>query len=198
VLTGYALPTNGSGHVFYDLAMDVISTLGAATARDLAEHDVVAITVSPGFTRTEAILAAFGDNPLPPGSDTRRTRRPCHHRSVERPRSQRVLGTHRHHRRPRRALRDHRTRGRSGMSTLSSRLGAIVDALPLRAGMRVLEIGGGPGAATKAVARRIGDGHILMIHDRPLRQSIALAERKAADGVADGLVPLVVFEDENG
>jgi dehydrogenase/reductase SDR family member 1 len=70
VLTGYALPTNGSGHVFYDLAMDGISTLGAAAARDLAEHDVVAITVSPGLTRTEAILAAFGDNPLPPGSDT--------------------------------------------------------------------------------------------------------------------------------
>ncbi|QBI18825.1 methyltransferase domain-containing protein [Egibacter rhizosphaerae] len=65
------------------------------------------------------------------------------------------------------------------MSPLSPRLEAIVDALPLRAGMRVLEIGGGPGAAAKAVARRIGDGHILMI-DRSAK-SIALAERNAAE-----------------
>ncbi|QBI18826.1 hypothetical protein ER308_04205 [Egibacter rhizosphaerae] len=70
VLTGYALPENGSGHVFYDLAMQGVGTLGAATACDLAEHDVAAVTVSPGFTRTEAILVAFGDNPLPPGSDS--------------------------------------------------------------------------------------------------------------------------------
>ncbi|GAA5104497.1 SDR family oxidoreductase [Haloechinothrix salitolerans] len=70
VLTGYALPENGSGHVFYDLAMTGISTLGKSMARDLAEHDVAAVTVSPGFTRTEAILAAFGEAPLPPNSDS--------------------------------------------------------------------------------------------------------------------------------
>lgn len=60
-------------------------------------------------------------------------------------------------------------------SDLSPRLAAIVDALPLRPGMRVLEIGCGPGAAARAVARRIGDGHVLAI-DRSaaaVRQAIA-------------------------
>ena len=42
------------------------------------------------------------------------------------------------------------------MSILSDRLAAIVDALPLQPGQRVLEIGGAPGAAAKEVARRIG------------------------------------------
>jgi cyclopropane fatty-acyl-phospholipid synthase-like methyltransferase len=47
--------------------------------------------------------------------------------------------------------------------TLSPRLAAIVEALPLRPGLRVLEIGCGPGAAARAVVRRIGDGHVLAI-----------------------------------
>jgi hypothetical protein len=42
---------------------------------------------------------------------------------------------------------------------LSRRLTAIVDALPLRPGIRVLEIGCGSGATARAVANRIGDGH---------------------------------------
>lgn len=46
---------------------------------------------------------------------------------------------------------------------LSARLQAIVDALPLRPGMRVLEIGCGPGAMARALAARIGDGHVLAI-----------------------------------
>lgn len=70
VFTGFALPNSGSGHVVYDLAMTGITRLGASAARDLAEHDVTAVTVSPGFTRTEAILAAFGDQTIPPGSDS--------------------------------------------------------------------------------------------------------------------------------
>lgn len=70
VLTGCALPEGGSGQLFYDLAMAGISTLGTSMAKDLASYGVPVITVSPGFTRTEAILAAFGDNPLPPGSDS--------------------------------------------------------------------------------------------------------------------------------
>ncbi|MGH8432083.1 MAG: SAM-dependent methyltransferase, partial [Solimonas sp.] len=44
---------------------------------------------------------------------------------------------------------------------LSARLLAIVDALPLREGMRVLEIGCGPGAMAREIVRRIGDGHVL-------------------------------------
>lgn len=81
------------------------------------------------------------------------------------------------------------------MSALSPRLTAIVDALPLRPGMRVLEIGGGPGAAAKAIARRIGDGHILMI-DRSAK-SVALALESSAAEIADGLMSVrqVAAED---
>ena len=64
------------------------------------------------------------------------------------------------------------------MSTLSQRLAAIVDALPLRTGMRVLEIGGAPGAAARAVAPRLGDGHVLVI-DRSER-GVALIRNGAA------------------
>lgn len=48
-------------------------------------------------------------------------------------------------------------------AALSSRLQEVVDALPLRPGIRVLEIGCGPGAAAREVARRIGTGHVLGI-----------------------------------
>jgi SAM-dependent methyltransferase len=51
----------------------------------------------------------------------------------------------------------------SETTDLSPRLAAIVDALPLRPGLRVLEIGCGPGAAERAVARRVGNGHVLAI-----------------------------------
>ena len=46
---------------------------------------------------------------------------------------------------------------------LSARLAAVVDALPLRPDMRVLEIGCGPGAAARAVAERLTTGHVLAI-----------------------------------
>jgi cyclopropane fatty-acyl-phospholipid synthase-like methyltransferase len=45
-------------------------------------------------------------------------------------------------------------------TNLSPRLAAVVNALPLRPGLRVLEIGCGPGAAARAVATLIGDGHV--------------------------------------
>jgi cyclopropane fatty-acyl-phospholipid synthase-like methyltransferase len=61
---------------------------------------------------------------------------------------------------------------------LSPRLAEIVDALPLRPGMRVLEIGGAPGSAAREVAKRIGDGHVLVI-DRSLK-GVAQVERLAA------------------
>ena len=68
---------------------------------------------------------------------------------------------------------------------LSDRLAAVVDALPLRPGMRVLEIGGAPGAAAKAVAQRIGNGHVLVI-DRSAK-GVALTEQNAAAEIAAGL-----------
>lgn len=70
------------------------------------------------------------------------------------------------------------------MSTLSPRLAAIVAALPLREGMRVLEIGGGPGAAARAVAGRLSDGHLLMI-DRSAT-AIAQAQQNAAAEIDAG------------
>lgn len=80
------------------------------------------------------------------------------------------------------------------MSTLS-RLEAVVEALPLRAGMRVLEIGGGPGAAARLVAGRIGDGHILMI-DRSAK-STDLAAKNAAVEIEAGRLSVrqVAVED---
>ncbi len=46
---------------------------------------------------------------------------------------------------------------------LSPRLLEIVNALPLKEGLRILEIGCGPGAMAREMARRIGNGHILAI-----------------------------------
>jgi protein-L-isoaspartate O-methyltransferase len=78
---------------------------------------------------------------------------------------------------------------------LSDRLAAVIDALTLRPGMRVLEIGGAPGSAAKAVARRIGDGHILVI-DRSAK-GVAQIERNAAIEIAAGLLSVrhVAAED---
>ena len=61
---------------------------------------------------------------------------------------------------------------------LSPRLLAIVEALPLEPGMRVLEIGCGPGAATRAMATRVGDGHVLGID----RSAKAIEQAAAASG----------------
>lgn len=73
------------------------------------------------------------------------------------------------------------------MPELSPRLATIVNALPLKPGMRVLEIGGAPGAAARAVCQRIApDGHILVI-DRSAK-GIALTERNAAAEIANGLL----------
>jgi protein-L-isoaspartate O-methyltransferase len=67
---------------------------------------------------------------------------------------------------------------------LSPRLAEIVDALPLQAHSRVLEIGCGPGAAARAVAARLVTGHILAI-DRS-GKAIAQARANAAEEIASG------------
>lgn len=46
---------------------------------------------------------------------------------------------------------------------LSKRLMDIVDALPLKPGIRVLEIGCGPGAMAREISKLVGTGHILAI-----------------------------------
>lgn len=70
----------------------------------------------------------------------------------------------------------------------SARIAAAVAALPLRPGMRVLEVGCGPGAAFRLVAARINDGLILGI-DRSAA-AIARAERGCAAEIAAGRVQL--------
>lgn len=72
------------------------------------------------------------------------------------------------------------------MPTLSPRLTAVVDALPLRPGIRVLEIGCGPGAAAREIARRIGNGHILAI-DRSAR-AVDQARRTCAAEIEKGIL----------
>lgn len=54
------------------------------------------------------------------------------------------------------------------MTALSPRLRRVVDALPLRPGLRVLEVGGAPGAAARAVAARVRPaGHVLVLDRSP-------------------------------
>jgi SAM-dependent methyltransferase len=67
---------------------------------------------------------------------------------------------------------------------LSPRLAAVVAALPLAPGLRVLEIGCGPGAAARAVARRVEPGFVLGIDRSP--RAIALAEAGSAVEIAAG------------
>jgi SAM-dependent methyltransferase len=58
---------------------------------------------------------------------------------------------------------------------LSKRLAEIVNALPLADGMRVLEIGCGPGVVAREISKRIGDGYILAIDrsGKAIQQAIA-------------------------
>ncbi|GAB3480037.1 SAM-dependent methyltransferase [Amycolatopsis cihanbeyliensis] len=73
-------------------------------------------------------------------------------------------------------------------NNLSPRLAAIVDALPLAPGSRVLEIGCGPGAAARAVAARLGTGHILAI-DRSAK-AVGQAREACAEEIAAGRLSL--------
>jgi protein-L-isoaspartate O-methyltransferase len=79
--------------------------------------------------------------------------------------------------------------------TLSLRLAAIVAALPLRPGLRVLEIGCGSGALARAVVRRIGDGHVLAI-DRSAK-AIQQARTASTNEIASGRLSVrqVAVED---
>ena len=70
----------------------------------------------------------------------------------------------------------------------SARIAAAVAALPLRPGMRVLEVGCGPGVALRLVAARIDDGLVLGI-DRSVA-AIAQAERGCTAEIAAGRVRL--------
>ncbi len=85
---------------------------------------------------------------------------------------------------------------------LSDRLRRVVDALPLRPGLRVLEIGGAPGAAAREIAARVApDGHVLVL-DRSA-SGIRRTEAGCADEIAAGLLstlcaPVDDFEPDAG
>ena len=68
--------------------------------------------------------------------------------------------------------------------SLSPRLADLVAALPLAPGMRVLEIGCGPGAAARAACARIAPGLVVAI-DRSAR-AVALARAACAAEIAAG------------
>jgi 2-polyprenyl-3-methyl-5-hydroxy-6-metoxy-1,4-benzoquinol methylase len=78
---------------------------------------------------------------------------------------------------------------------ISARIAGYVNALPLRPGLRVLEIGCGPGVAAREVSRRIGDGKIVAI-DRS-EKAIRLATAGAASEIAAGRLEFrtVAIED---
>jgi ubiquinone/menaquinone biosynthesis C-methylase UbiE len=79
---------------------------------------------------------------------------------------------------------------------LSDRLRRVVDALPLEPGLRVLEIGGAPGAAAREVAARVGPtGHVLVLD----RSSVGIARTEAncADEVSAGLLSTLKADAED-
>lgn len=81
-----------------------------------------------------------------------------------------------------------REEGHGIAGRLSPRLAAVVEALPLRPGMRVLEIGCGPGAMAREIARRVGEGHVLAVDRSP--RAIAQAAAACAAEVAAGRLSL--------
>jgi SAM-dependent methyltransferase len=72
--------------------------------------------------------------------------------------------------------------------TISKRLLDIIDALPLKEGMRVLEIGCGPGSAAREVNKRIGKSGYILAIDRSakaIQQAIANSQAEIALGNLD-------------
>lgn len=67
------------------------------------------------------------------------------------------------------------------MAALSARLAAVLDALPLRPGMRVLELGCGPGALARAIAERVGPEGFVLGVDRSM-MAVQAAERQSDAG----------------
>lgn len=67
------------------------------------------------------------------------------------------------------------------MIALSPRLAAVLAALPLTPGMRVLEVGCGPGALARAMAARVAPGGAVVAIDRSPR-AIALARAAWPEG----------------
>jgi SAM-dependent methyltransferase len=67
---------------------------------------------------------------------------------------------------------------------ISPRLAEIVDALPLKKGMRILEIGCGPGVAAREIVRRAENIYVLAI-DRSAK-AIQQAKKSSREEMASG------------
>lgn len=72
---------------------------------------------------------------------------------------------------------------------ISKRLSTIIDALPLRDGMRILEIGCGTGVAAREIANRIKNGYVLAI-DRSAK-AIDQAKRSSQTEIAQGKLKFI-------
>lgn len=73
------------------------------------------------------------------------------------------------------------------MSSLSPRLAAVLEALPLAPGMHVLEIGGAPGPLARAMAARVSPGGFVLGVDRSER-GIAATRTACAAEIAAGVL----------
>lgn len=67
---------------------------------------------------------------------------------------------------------------------ISNRLLEIINALPLKEGLRILEIGCGPGAMAREIVSKIGNGYILAIDrsNKAIQQAKAGAQKELAEG----------------
>ena len=79
--------------------------------------------------------------------------------------------------------------------SLSSRLTEILNSLPICKGIRILEIGCGPGVLARAIAKQIGEGHILAI-DRSSK-AIKMAIKNSQDEIASGRLSFKEVAIEN-
>lgn len=50
------------GNLFYDLAKNAVNRMAFAMALELREYNIAAVTLAPGFMRTERVLAAYAEN----------------------------------------------------------------------------------------------------------------------------------------
>lgn len=73
------------------------------------------------------------------------------------------------------------------MSSLSPRLAAVLEKLPLASGTRVLEIGGAPGPLARAMAERVSPGGFVLVVDRSER-GIEATRVACADEIAAGVL----------
>lgn len=87
------------------------------------------------------------------------------------------------------------------LRNISKRLLDIVDSLPLKDGMRILEIGCGPGTAAREIAGRIKSGHILAIDRsaKAIAQAIKLSQPEINAGkLSYQEIAIEDFEIEEG